>query len=227
LSPKKAKTEIERVFVPPKEVIGGCILPGPAAPGSSTGENGEVHEGGITMAVSGFSAGDIRAKTEAHNRPSWWCKFDKLVVFDGVEIASDGEKKFKTRSSKGLSIARRRGDLETVIIPLDCTHCQEMLRRSEWKYDIRVCKRGVCWNCRERCRWEDERELEGEMAEGVVEGGVEGQERKADANRERADSVLQDQGAKEEELCRKVGIDVMPLSPIETVGGIEERLEIV
>jgi hypothetical protein len=196
LSPKKKEHEEKiRIFTPPRPMLNGCILPGPE------------------KQMEAFTGKDVRAKTEK-GRPAWWCKFDKLVVFDGVE-EKDGETQFQTRTSKGLSIARRRGDLETILIPLDCSHCRDMLNRSEWKYDIQVCKRSVCWDCKERCKWEMEEEKKPK---------IETQDT-AEANRERADSVLQDQQVQEEDLMRKVGIEIPPKSPIEAVGGIEERLE--
>lgn len=162
MSPPKKEAEKPRVFTPPRATPHGCMLPGP---------------GGQTEA---FTSTSVRARTEAGGRPAWWCKFDKLVVFDGVEAQSDGAQRMGTRTSKGLSIARRRGDLETVVIPLDCAHCQDMLNRHEWKYDMRVCRRSVCWDCRERCKWELEQEKNASTP-------------RADANRERADSMLQDE----------------------------------
>lgn len=158
---KNAKERI-RVFTPPRATVNGCVMPGPG-----------VHS-------EAFTSTSVRAKTEAGGRPAWWCKFDKLVVFDGVDQV-DGELRFRTRTSKGLTIAKRRGDLETVVIPLDCTHCHEMLNRHQWKSDMRVCKRSVCWDCKERCKWESEQEKMMNVATP-----------RTDVNRERADSVLQD-----------------------------------
>jgi hypothetical protein len=182
-------------------MLNGCVLPGPE------------------RQLEGFQGKDVRARTEK-GRPAWWCKVDRVVVFDGVEgdKANPQEVKYKTRSSKGLSIARRRGDSEVVIIPLDCTHCQEMLNRQEWKYDVQVCKRSVCWECKERCMWEADQEAKRASRTGadVVE---------LEKNRERADSVLQDEQTRDEELMRKVGIEMCPQSPVQAVGGIEERLE--
>lgn len=200
LSPKKAEHEEKvRTFTPPKPMLNGCILPGPA------------------MQMEAFTGSSVRALIERSGRPAWWCKFDKLVVFDGVEKSESGDLTFKTRTSKGLSIARRRGDTETVVIPMGCSHCQEMLNRTEWKYDIQVCKRGVCWDCRERCRWELMQQEESEDQRVDNE--------RSDANRIRADSVLQDDNVHEEELLAKIGIEQRPTTPIETVGGIEERLD--
>ena len=153
-----------RVFTPPQRTPeNGCWMPGPGAQ------------------VSPFTSTSIRACTEAGKRPAWWCKFDKLVVFDGMHDDGTGTLEIRTRTSKGLSIARRRGDLESIVMPLGCAHCQDMLKRHEWKYDMRVCKRGVCWECRERCRWEWDEELRGRATE------------KVDGNRFRADSVLQEE----------------------------------
>ncbi|KAF1931932.1 uncharacterized protein M421DRAFT_417666 [Didymella exigua CBS 183.55] len=162
MSPKKKEAERVRIFTPPRVTVNGCLLPGPSAQAEA------------------FTSTSVRARTETGGRPSWWCKFDKLVVFDGIEQA-DGEMRLRTRTSKGLTIARRQGDLETVVIPLDCTHCHEMLNRHEWKYDMRVCKRSVCWDCKERCKWEFEQER-------IMTATTP----RADANRDRADSVLQD-----------------------------------
>jgi hypothetical protein len=106
--------------------------------------------------------------------------------------------------------------METIVIPMDCAHCQEMLNRHEWKYDMRVCKRSVCWDCKERCKWELEQEqlVHEETAA------------KADGNRYRADSVLQDEEPEEEHMMQKIGIEQeRSMSPIEAIGGIEERLE--
>lgn len=174
MSPKKKDAEEKvRVFTPPRATVNGCLLPGPGAQAEA------------------FTSTSVRARTEAGGRPAWWCKFDKLVVFDGIEQA-DGELILKTRTSKGLTIARRRGDLETVVIPLDCAHCHEMLNRHEWKYDMRVCKRSVCWNCKERCKWEFEQE---KMMTAATP--------RTDANRERADSMLQDEQGRSGELRKE------------------------
>lgn len=177
MSPKKKDAaEKVRVFTPPRALINGCLLPGPGAQAEA------------------FTSTSVRARTEAGARPAWWCKFDKLVVFDGVEQV-DGDLKLQTRTSKGLTIARRRGDLETVVIPLDCAHCHEMLNRHEWKYDMRVCKRSVCWDCQERCKWE----LEQEKMMAVATP-------RTDANRERADSMLQDEQGRSCELRKEIAV---------------------
>ncbi|KAF2115359.1 hypothetical protein BDV96DRAFT_463239, partial [Lophiotrema nucula] len=164
LSPKKVKEEKIRIFTPPRPTLNGCILPAPQSQ------------------LAPFQGSSVRARTDKDGRPAWWCKFDKLVVFDGIEEEEGREVKVKTRTSKGLSIARRRGDAECIIIPLDCTHCQEMLNRTEWKYDVQVCKRSVCWDCKQRCLWETEQESN---------RSTETNEAENDANRARADSVLE------------------------------------
>ncbi|KAH3990680.1 hypothetical protein HBH70_201870 [Parastagonospora nodorum] len=197
MSTTKQKEEVKvRVFVPPQPPRNGCLLPGPAGQ------------------MGAFSSTSVRARTEG-GRPAWWCKTDKLVVFDGIDAEANGEVTIRARTSKGLSIARRRGDTETVVIPMNCKHCQEMLKRHEWKYDIQVCRRSVCWDCKERCKWEQEQEIK-ERAEASME---------VKAERERADSVLQDDEPRMDDLVRKSGIEqCRPKSPIEAVGGIEERI---
>jgi hypothetical protein len=183
-------------FVPPQPSLTGCILPGPGAQ------------------VAAFTSASVRART-SHGRPAWWCKVDALVVFDGISNST-----VQTRTSKGLSIARRRGDTEVVVIPLDCAHCQTMLNRTEWKYDVQVCRRGVCGECRERCRWEREQEVEEQRKEEAKE-----QKEVKEGGRVRADSVLQDEDAGEEVMLKKMGIErEWARSPIEGVGGIEERM---
>ncbi|KAH8696986.1 hypothetical protein GQ44DRAFT_633619 [Phaeosphaeriaceae sp. PMI808] len=188
-----------RVFVPPTLSTNGCLLPGPAAQSEA------------------FTSKSICSRTEAGSRPAWWCKSDKLVVFDGMDVDDNGELRFHTRTSKGLRIARRRGDTETIITPMDCEHCQKMLNRHDWKYDIQICKRSVCWDCKERCKWELEQETK--RCDEISLLGMMG-------NRYRADSVLQDDEVREEDLLRKMGIEQgRPQSPIEVVGGIAERLQ--
>ena len=172
---KKDVEEKVRIFTPPRDAVNGCLLPGPGAQAEA------------------FTSTSVRAKTEAGGRPAWWCKFDKLVVFDGIEQQADGGMRLRTRTSKGLSIARRLGDLETVVIPLDCAHCHEMLNRHDWKYDMRVCKRSVCWDCKERCKWEYEQERMASVATP-----------RTDANRERADSMLQDEQDRSYGLTKEI-----------------------
>jgi hypothetical protein len=88
-----------------------------------------------------------------------------------------------------------------------------MLNRHEWTYDIQVCRRSVCWDCKERCKWERDLEIKQQV------------EKKEQRERERADSVLQDDEAGEEDLMRKMAIEQgRPKSPIESLEGIDERL---
>lgn len=185
-------------FVPPQPLRNGCLMPGPAGQ------------------MASFASTSVRARTQG-GRPAWWCKTDKLVVFDGIDLQDDGTEKVHTRTSKGLSIARRRGDIETIIVPMTCAHCQDMLHRTEWKQEVRVCRRSVCWDCKERSKWEMEQENK-ERAEstGLIE---------TNEIRERADSVLQDDSIEEEDMLQKVGIEQWrPKSPIEAVGSIEGRM---
>ena len=165
---KEKVEEKTHTFTPPRPTTNGCWLPNPGAQPNA------------------FTSSSVRGRTQAHGRPAWWCKVDKLVVFDGMHMQDDGELKLHTRTSKGLSIARRRGDSETIVIPLDCSHCQEMLHRSEWKYDMRVCKRSVCWDCKERCKWEAEEEQKRASEDKDKKVA------KPEGNRLRADSLMDD-----------------------------------
>ncbi|KAF2272249.1 uncharacterized protein EI97DRAFT_437135 [Westerdykella ornata] len=162
LSPKKRAYERVRVFIPPRSMPGECILPAP------------------NRLIAAFARGDVCARTE-RGRPSWWCALDQVVVFDGMEaIESKDATVFRTRSSKGLRVAKRKSDLERINIPLECTHCWEILGRKKWIYDVRVCKRAVCWDCRERCRW-------------IMEQEMTKCEDQDEVRRVRPDSVLQEQ----------------------------------
>lgn len=168
----KRHDQITRKFIPPRSEAGGCILPGPSS------------------SPDAFLSQTVRARTAGEGRAAWFCRVDKIVILDGVEEAENGSRRFLARTSKGLSIARRRGEVETIVIPMDCAHCQDMLHRREWRYDVRVCKRSICWSCTERCRWEVEVEME---VEGRAMGTVAHlPAQKMSINRGRADSVLQD-----------------------------------
>lgn len=111
----------------------GCIL----APGCSI----EAHK--------------FRATTESGS-PAWWCRYDNLVVFDGIEPETQ---KIKTRSSKGLAIANQRGQEEVIIVKLDCNHCRDILGLRIWKYVSKVSIRTVCKICQARCKEEYHRNL--------------------------------------------------------------------
>ncbi|KAF2672628.1 hypothetical protein BT63DRAFT_420853 [Microthyrium microscopicum] len=97
--------------------------------------------------------------TTTSGLPMWWCKFDKMVVLDGMLKDDDtGDMIPMTRSSKGLPIANRKGSIEVVRLHLDCDHCKDILRvEGSWKYAARVCSRSVCTACKHRCRQEYER----------------------------------------------------------------------
>jgi hypothetical protein len=185
MSPKKHEVEEKvRVLTAPRPIASGCWLPGPEAQ------------------MNAFTSTSVRARTEASGRPAWWCKFGKLVVFDGIDVQDSGELETQTRTSKGLSIARRRSDMEMIAIPMDCTHCQDMLNRHEWKYDMRACKRIVCSDCRERCKWE------------------------INGNRYRADSVPQDEEHQGRSMMEMIGIERDRLSsPLKTMDGFGEKVE--
>jgi hypothetical protein len=101
----------------------------------------------------------FQARTES-GRPAWWCRYDNMVVFDGME-PGDGtdQPKIKTRSSKGLAVANLKGNEETVLVELDCAHCRDILGLRVWRYVAKVCERSVCAVCRARCKVEWHRSL--------------------------------------------------------------------
>ena len=207
VSTKSSRENSEKTFTPPPRLVNGCLMPGPSPAGEDDGQQPQP-----------FKGSNVRARTGL-GRPAWWCRFDRLVVFDGVHETASGLR-FLTRSSKGLSIARRCGESETVVIPMDCAHCRDMLRRDEWKYDVRVCRRGVCWDCRERCRWESEQEGE---AQGASEQGRSTQENEHGSSQE--DGLV---GTSEDDrladLRRNMGIEAEAGDGQDGYGGIEQRL---
>jgi hypothetical protein len=117
----------------------GCILPGPA------------------RTVNPFEITSVRASTLA-GAPAWWCRHDKLVIFDGSRTDIEtGVKKWITRTSKGLEASRKSCPKENVHIEVNCAHCRTMLGKDKWVYQARVCELSVCKMCKERCAKEQER----------------------------------------------------------------------
>jgi hypothetical protein len=118
-----------------------------------------ARKGCILAPNCSIEATRFQAITES-GLPAWWCRYDNLVVFDGMgpEDAT-GQQLPKTRSAKGLGIANRLGKEEVVIVKLDCTHCREALGLRVWKYTSRVCQRSVCAVCKARCKAEWHRSL--------------------------------------------------------------------
>jgi hypothetical protein len=114
---------------------------------------------GCILSSAGEMA-NIRAVTHS-GLPVWWCRFDNMVIFDGMLKNGDtGVSVPMTRSSKGLPIANAKGMVETVRFQLDCDHCKHILRFATWKYAARVCQRSVCAACRVKCVQEQERIVE-------------------------------------------------------------------
>jgi hypothetical protein len=105
---------------------------------------------------------DVAARfpgTTASGRRAFWCRTDNLVVFDGASFAADGGWAVATRSSKGVARANARGEEVVVRVDVQCAHCWEMLGMKVWKYKARVCRRGVCGECRRRCLEMHEEEM--------------------------------------------------------------------
>lgn len=128
----------------------------PARPGCVLSSCGEIQ--------------NLRGRT-MDGRPVWWCRFDNMVVFDGMsETGGSGSPIPQTRSSKGLPIANAKGRLEIVHLELECDHCKDILhlQEKEWKYAARVCSRSVCAACRMRCVQEQDWPLKNgqSLAEG-------------------------------------------------------------
>jgi hypothetical protein len=93
----------------------------------------------------------FHAKTTS-GRPAFFCRFDNLVVFDGVvRVGDGGEWRVLARSSKGLARANARGEEVRAEVGVECAHCRDMLGMRVWKYAARVCRRSVCGECRRRC----------------------------------------------------------------------------
>jgi hypothetical protein len=110
-----------------------------------------ARKGCILSQNCSIEATRFRAVTDA-GLPAWWCRYDNLVVFDGMDVDANGENVVKTRSSKGLAIANRRGKEENIIVQLDCSHCRDILGLPIWKYAVKVCPRSVCKVCTARCK---------------------------------------------------------------------------
>jgi hypothetical protein len=126
-----------RPWGPPKTPTDpGCILPGPA------------------RAINPFEIASVQACTVA-GAPAWWCRHDKLVIFDGYRTDKEtGIKKWITRTSKGLEASRKRCAKESVQVDLSCEHCRSMLGKKKWVYEVRVCELSVCRTCKARCEKE-------------------------------------------------------------------------
>lgn len=118
----------------------GCILPGPA------------------RSTNPFELGSLRAST-ASGSPAWFCRHDKLVIFDGIQTQpKSGAKTFLCRTSKGLEVARKDCPKESVHVDLSCQHCKDMLGKGKWVYEAKVRRLSVCGSCRDRCLQEDEKQ---------------------------------------------------------------------
>jgi hypothetical protein len=105
--------------------------------------------------------------TTTTGRPAWYCRHDKLVVFDGLAPSTPylygrHDKRLLVRTSKGLEMARKNCPKETIEVEIKCAHCRDALGMGIWKYEVRVRKGGVCEGCRRRCwglvegSWEEE-----------------------------------------------------------------------
>lgn len=134
LAPSLASTER-----PPTPVDPGCLLPGP---------NRSLLPLDMTRSIKpkAASGGSV-----------WYCRYDKLVIFDGIHAGNgDSSRKLITRSSRGLDISRKNCPKEKITIGLPCTHCQGLLKRRTWVFEERMLQCRVCKGCQARCwkEWE-------------------------------------------------------------------------
>jgi hypothetical protein len=89
---------------------------------------------------------------------AWLCPVDNMVVFDGMKKDDISGKMVPiTRSSKGLGFANRNGRVEIIRKPLNCTECENKLRRPQWSFPVTVCRRSVCKDCQLVCTLEVDR----------------------------------------------------------------------
>ena len=100
----------------------------------------------------------IQAST-TNGSPVWYCRRDKLVVFEGVRVDSGlGVKRLITRSSRGLAFSRRNCEKLSIRVEIPCHHCQAVLKRSSWVFHEQVLETRVCRACQDRCWAEWERQ---------------------------------------------------------------------
>lgn len=136
---------------PPTLVHSGCILLGPRR---------------------ALQPLDVTSQTSARTptgAPAWYCRHDKLVIFDGFRATGDGAAKLITRSSRGLDMARRNCSKMTIRVEVPCRHCQELLKRKTSAFE-RMLECSVCKGCQDRCLMEWEKR---KAAESVVEAPTE------------------------------------------------------
>jgi hypothetical protein len=118
----------------------------------------EVSPSCILRTSTPFLSSNFRART-LDGSPAWFCRFDNLVIFDGMRTDErTGETRPNTRSSKGLPVANRNGETVVVCVDVDCGHCREVLgitsTTNTWKYGARVSTRSVCVACKATCQKE-------------------------------------------------------------------------
>ncbi|QDS75561.1 hypothetical protein FKW77_005794 [Venturia effusa] len=116
-----------------------------------------------------FNISAINGKTEM-GRAAWWCRHDRLVVFDGLapedkSVSSREEKMLLVRASRGLEMSRKNCKKEVIHVEIPCGHCRNILGKEVWKFEARVKRSKVCAGCQERCWREVEKmEKDAEMA---------------------------------------------------------------
>ncbi|TID25215.1 hypothetical protein E6O75_ATG04420 [Venturia nashicola] len=114
------------------------------------------------------------------DKAAWWCRHDRLVVFDGLTPPEDEDemvkhpKRLLVKTTKGLEISRRNCKKEAIHVDIPCGHCRGLLGRETWYFEARLKRSRVCGECEERC-W---REVEGQGAAAMEKESTEGEMRR-------------------------------------------------
>jgi hypothetical protein len=143
--------------------------------------------------------------TTATGKAAWWCRHDRLVVFDGLKPVDEHHtgrhhKRLLVRSSKGLEMSRRNCPKEVIHVDIPCQHCRDTLGKKSWKYEARVQKTRICERCQNKCWAEVEaRHLEEEITVRQAE-----KEEKGQQDNRRDSFLMQGDVAAEEKSLRKV-----------------------
>lgn len=111
-----------------------------------------------------FDITAISGRTET-GKAAWWCRHDRLVVFDGLTPPPEDEpdtdrhwKRLLVRTSKGLEMSRKNCKKEVIHVDIPTGHCRMLLGKEKWVFEAKVKRSRVCGGCLERCWGEVERQ---------------------------------------------------------------------
>lgn len=109
--------------------------------------------------------------TTAAGKAAWWCRHDRLVVFDGLKPEQEDytEKNWKrllVRTSKGLEMSRKNCPKEVIRVDIPCGHCRDALGMQSWMYEAKIKKSRICEGCQAKC-WEEVEKEKVEIAARV------------------------------------------------------------